>query len=125
MSDLKERTKTIEAGPKGRHRTVQVVVGNVKVGGGAPIVVQSMTNTDTADVDSTVKQVAAKRGFNVGQVACEVRIDRSQPQNVKLNYALRFDGPLTDSEAQELREAASRCPVARTLSAAIAIESPR
>ena len=50
MSDLKERTKEIQAGPKGRHRTVQVVVGNVKVGGGAPIVVQSMTNTDTADI---------------------------------------------------------------------------
>ena len=33
------------------------MVGNVKVGGGAPIVVQSMTNTDTADVQSTVKQI--------------------------------------------------------------------
>ena len=32
MSDLKERTKEIQAGPKGRHRTVQVTVGNVKVG---------------------------------------------------------------------------------------------
>ena len=38
------------AGPKGRHTTTQVMVGNVAVGGGAPIVVQSMTNTDTADV---------------------------------------------------------------------------
>jgi hypothetical protein len=54
VSDLKERTRAIEAGPKGRHRTVQVVVGNVKVGGGAPIVVQSMTNTDTADIEGTV-----------------------------------------------------------------------
>jgi (E)-4-hydroxy-3-methylbut-2-enyl-diphosphate synthase len=33
------------------------MVGNVAVGGGAPIVVQSMTNTDTADVDSTVEQI--------------------------------------------------------------------
>jgi len=33
-------------------------VGNVPIGGGAPIVVQSMTNTDTADIASTVKQVA-------------------------------------------------------------------
>src|SRR6201987_4294550 len=47
------------AGPSARHQTTQVKVGNVAVGGGAPIVVQSMTNTDTADVQSTVEQVAA------------------------------------------------------------------
>jgi (E)-4-hydroxy-3-methylbut-2-enyl-diphosphate synthase len=40
----------------GRHQTVGVKVGKVQVGGGAPIVVQSMTNTDTADVASTTKQ---------------------------------------------------------------------
>jgi (E)-4-hydroxy-3-methylbut-2-enyl-diphosphate synthase len=39
-----------------RHRTVGVKVGKVQVGGGAPIVVQSMTNTDTADVASTARQ---------------------------------------------------------------------
>src|SRR6478672_7086256 len=42
-----------------RHRSVAVDVGGVMVGGGAPIVVQSMTNTDTADVEATVRQVAA------------------------------------------------------------------
>ncbi len=42
-----------------RRQTVTVVVGNVPVGAGHPIVVQSMTNTDTADVASTVQQVAA------------------------------------------------------------------
>lgn len=40
-----------------RKNTQQVNIGNVKVGGNAPIVVQSMTNTDTADVEATVKQV--------------------------------------------------------------------
>lgn len=40
-----------------RKITHQVSVGNVKVGGGAPIVVQSMTNTDTADAGATVKQI--------------------------------------------------------------------
>ncbi len=40
-----------------RKITHPVMVGNVKVGGGAPIVVQSMTNTDTADIHSTVKQI--------------------------------------------------------------------
>jgi (E)-4-hydroxy-3-methylbut-2-enyl-diphosphate synthase len=39
-----------------RHKTVGVKVGNVQVGGGAPVVVQSMTNTDTADAASTAKQ---------------------------------------------------------------------
>src|ERR1700675_4126606 len=42
-----------------RRRSVAVSVGSVKVGGPNPIVVQSMTNTDTADVMSTVNQVMA------------------------------------------------------------------
>lgn len=40
-----------------RKKTIQVMVGDVPVGGGAPIVVQSMTNTDTADIDETVEQI--------------------------------------------------------------------
>ena len=39
-----------------RRKTYGVKVGHVRVGGGAPIVVQSMTNTDTADIESTFKQ---------------------------------------------------------------------
>src|SRR6201988_4500269 len=42
-----------------RRRAVVVDVGGVKVGGNHPIVVQSMTNTDTADVTSTVNQIMA------------------------------------------------------------------
>ena len=42
-----------------RRQSVTVKVGNVRVGSSAPVVVQSMTNTDTADVQSTVQQVAA------------------------------------------------------------------
>ena len=45
-------------GPAARRVTRQVRVGNVLVGGSAPVAVQSMTNTDTADVASTAKQVA-------------------------------------------------------------------
>ncbi|MBL3588287.1 MAG: flavodoxin-dependent (E)-4-hydroxy-3-methylbut-2-enyl-diphosphate synthase [gamma proteobacterium endosymbiont of Lamellibrachia anaximandri] len=41
-----------------RHQTVGVPVGRILIGGDAPVVVQSMTNTDTADVDATVRQVA-------------------------------------------------------------------
>jgi (E)-4-hydroxy-3-methylbut-2-enyl-diphosphate synthase len=44
-------------GPAPRRRTRQVRIGNVLVGGDAPVVVQSMTNTDTADIVATVKQV--------------------------------------------------------------------
>lgn len=46
-------------GPATRRNSVGVKVGNIVVGGGAPIVVQSMTNTDTADIAGTVAQVAA------------------------------------------------------------------
>src|SRR5438445_12712848 len=42
-----------------RRKTVTAVVGGVRVGSDAPVVVQSMTNTDTADVPSTVQQCAA------------------------------------------------------------------
>ena len=68
--------KEIQAGPKGRHQTVQVTVGNVKVGGGAPIVVQSMTNTDTADVESTVTQVAALA--RAGSEMVRITVDREE-----------------------------------------------
>ncbi|GAB2505554.1 flavodoxin-dependent (E)-4-hydroxy-3-methylbut-2-enyl-diphosphate synthase [Arenimonas alkanexedens] len=47
-----------EARAQSRRDTRGVVVGGVQIGGGAPVVVQSMTNTDTADVNATVKQVA-------------------------------------------------------------------
>lgn len=40
-----------------RRDSVKVHVGNVAVGGGAPVVVQSMTNTDTADIEDTAKQI--------------------------------------------------------------------
>lgn len=40
-----------------RRKSIQAMVGDVPVGGGAPIVVQSMTNTDTADIEETVNQI--------------------------------------------------------------------
>ena len=40
-----------------RHKTRSVMINDVQIGGGAPIVVQSMTNTDTADIEATVKQI--------------------------------------------------------------------
>lgn len=64
------------AGPAARHSTVGVRVGSVMVGGGAPIVVQSMTNTDTADVDSTVAQVSALA--RAGSEIVRITVDRDE-----------------------------------------------
>lgn len=59
-----------------RHKTVAVNVGGVVVGGGAPIVVQSMTNTDTADVKGTVDQVAALT--RAGSELVRITVDRDE-----------------------------------------------
>jgi (E)-4-hydroxy-3-methylbut-2-enyl-diphosphate synthase len=64
------------SGPGERHRTVAVKVGNVTVGGGAPVVVQSMTNTDTADVDATTRQVAALA--RAGSELVRITVDRDE-----------------------------------------------
>src|ERR1700759_3847135 len=64
------------AGPSARHKTTQVKVGNVAVGGGAPIVVQSMTNTDTADIDGTIAQVAALA--RAGSEMVRITVDREE-----------------------------------------------
>jgi (E)-4-hydroxy-3-methylbut-2-enyl-diphosphate synthase len=61
------------AAPLPRRKSVAVTVGHVKVGGGAPVVVQSMTNTDTADVASTAKQVAdlARAGSEIVRITVD------------------------------------------------------
>ena len=62
--------------PLERHRTVGVDVGGVMVGGDAPVVVQSMTNTDTADIDATVAQVAALH--RAGSEIVRITVDRDE-----------------------------------------------
>ena len=68
------------ADPAPRRRTIGVRVGEgegaVMVGGGAPIVVQSMTNTDTADIDGTVAQVAALH--RAGSEMVRITVDRDE-----------------------------------------------
>jgi (E)-4-hydroxy-3-methylbut-2-enyl-diphosphate synthase len=59
-----------------RHKTTPVKVGDVTVGGGAPVVVQSMTNTDTADVEGTVRQVAALA--RAGSELVRITVDRDE-----------------------------------------------
>jgi (E)-4-hydroxy-3-methylbut-2-enyl-diphosphate synthase len=69
-----------QAGPSPRRRSVGVLVGSgaaaVRVGGGAPIVVQSMTNTDTADIDGTAAQVAALA--RAGSELVRITVDRDE-----------------------------------------------
>jgi (E)-4-hydroxy-3-methylbut-2-enyl-diphosphate synthase len=59
-----------------RRETVAVDVAGVVVGGGHPVVVQSMTNTDTADIDATVAQVAALA--RAGSELVRITVDRDE-----------------------------------------------
>ncbi|MDB5507885.1 MAG: ispG [Hyphomicrobiales bacterium] len=80
VTDLSEIPSSAAAEPASRRRTVAVRVGQGKgaimVGGGAPIVVQSMTNTDTADIDGTVAQVAALA--RAGSEIVRITVDRDE-----------------------------------------------
>jgi len=59
-----------------RRRTIPVRIGQVTIGGDAAIVVQSMTNTDTADVEATTKQVAALS--RAGSELVRITVDRAE-----------------------------------------------
>ncbi|WP_442957077.1 flavodoxin-dependent (E)-4-hydroxy-3-methylbut-2-enyl-diphosphate synthase [Phreatobacter sp. AB_2022a] len=74
--EAETRAMTEGFGVKPRQRTVGVKVGQVQVGGGAPIVVQSMTNTDTADIQATVAQVAALA--RAGSELVRITVDRDE-----------------------------------------------
>lgn len=64
------------ARPADRAQTVAVDVGGVTIGGGAPIVVQSMTNTDTAEVEKTVDQAIALAA--AGSELVRITVDRPE-----------------------------------------------
>src|SRR6187431_1925637 len=76
MSLRTERGSMTEATIHERRRAVPVQVGNVTVGGDAPVVVQSMTNTDTADIGGTVRQVAALAA--AGSEIVRITVDRDE-----------------------------------------------
>jgi len=59
-----------------RRRSVPVKVGSVEIGGDAPIVVQSMTNTDTADAEGTAAQIAAL--VRAGSELVRITVDREE-----------------------------------------------
>ncbi len=66
----------VENGPLMRRHSIPVDVGGIVVGGHAPIVVQSMTNTDTADIAATVDQVEALA--NAGSEIVRVTVDKKE-----------------------------------------------
>ena len=75
-----------------RHRTVAVNVGGVWVGGGHPIVVQSMTNTDTADVQSSVNQVMSLANAGSELVRITVNTEEAAQAVPKIVETVRMFG---------------------------------
>ena len=80
-----------------RHATVGVRVGKVMVGGGAPVVVQSMSNTDTVDVKSTAQQCIelVRREPTVNDV-----LIRKMSANSTIKRELCFRAQTNDSSAK-------------------------
>jgi len=71
-----------------RHHTVSVRVGDVLVGGDAPVVVQSMTNTDTADIQGTIDQIADLARSGSELVRITVNNEESAAAVVKIREGL-------------------------------------
>jgi len=63
--------------PLVRHKTIAVKVGHIQLGNGGPVIVQSMTNTDTADVDKTVEQIKLLADSGSEMVRVTVNNDES------------------------------------------------
>ena len=76
MNRMNDMVKVNTAAPASRRASIAVRVGAVTVGGGAPVVVQSMTNTDTADVEATARQVAALA--HAGSELVRITVDRDE-----------------------------------------------
>lgn len=87
--DVVSHTKS---GPRPRRVSIPVDVGGVTVGGDAPIVVQSMTNTDTADIPATISQVAALAAAGSEIVRITVDRDESAAAVPKIRDALAARG---------------------------------
>src|SRR5579872_5243279 len=75
--------------PITRRKTVGVKVGHIQVGGGAPVVVQSMTNTDTADIAATVAQCKELAGAGSELVRITVNMPESAAAVAEIVARLR------------------------------------
>jgi len=94
---MSSRAEAVPAGQSGRRQTRRTVVGGVAIGGGAPVVVQSMTNTDTADAFATAMQVAelARAGSEVVRITVNTREAAAAVPEIKERLlAMGLDVPL-------------------------------
>ncbi|HEX6987952.1 MAG TPA: flavodoxin-dependent (E)-4-hydroxy-3-methylbut-2-enyl-diphosphate synthase [Bacillota bacterium] len=90
-------TGEISIGPAPRRRSTPVRVGGVVIGGGHPVVVQSMTNTDTADAEATARQVLAlaEAGSEIVRITVNTEeAARAVPRIVERVRAAGCDVPL-------------------------------
>jgi len=76
MTQQANPVNVMDSSPQIRRQSVPVLVGGVPVGGDHPIVVQSMTNTDTADIEATARQVAALHA--AGSELVRITVDRAE-----------------------------------------------
>jgi microcystin-dependent protein len=119
-----------------RKLTQQVLVGSVKVGGGAPIVVQSMTNTDTADVQATVIAGSAGQSSisltlaNLPEHSHTLRTATQDYSAVAVTTTLdplatSGLGPTAPGQAQYLKDSGGvKKPVGVTLGTAVGLMNP-
>ena len=89
MRLINQEAETMSDLRKARHETIAVNVGGVTVGGDAPVVVQSMTNTDTADINRTVQQVAALA--RAGSELVRITVDRDEAAKAVPHIRERLD----------------------------------
>ena len=75
-----------------RRKSVSVFVDDVEIGGNAPVVVQSMTNTDTADAISTAKQIQSLATAGSELVRITVNNEESAKQVPKIKNLLEATG---------------------------------
>jgi (E)-4-hydroxy-3-methylbut-2-enyl-diphosphate synthase len=83
---------SLQVQPLVRHKTTAVKIGHVQVGNGAPIIVQSMTNTDTANVDTTVEQIKLLADSGSEMVRVTVNNDESAAAVPHIVDRLMSDG---------------------------------
>ncbi|MCT4635150.1 MAG: flavodoxin-dependent (E)-4-hydroxy-3-methylbut-2-enyl-diphosphate synthase [Rickettsiales bacterium] len=76
IDDLIQKIDIEESAKIARHKTYKVKVGNSYIGGDAPILIQSMTNTDTADAIGTAKQVIEL--YNAGSEVVRITVNNEQ-----------------------------------------------
>jgi (E)-4-hydroxy-3-methylbut-2-enyl-diphosphate synthase len=72
-----------------RRQTVAVDVGNIQIGGSSPIIVQSMTNTDTSDLEATVNQVRALAA--AGSEIVRITVDTEDAANTVVYIKSKLD----------------------------------